>query len=114
MPTRIQLRRTKGWRMPAGTVKVDRTTAFGNPWRVGEAHCPTAAEAVRMFRARLPGAEFYIPPHLLPDYLAASAWAGRLERRLKRHREWPERFEREMARDGMGMPPPDYLLRRSQ
>lgn len=45
MPTRIQLRRTKGWRMPAGAVKVDRTTAFGNPWRVGEAHCPTAAEA---------------------------------------------------------------------
>ncbi|MBF9653902.1 DUF4326 domain-containing protein, partial [Streptococcus pseudopneumoniae] len=35
-PVRIQLRRTKGWRMPANTVKVDRTTIYGNPFRVGE------------------------------------------------------------------------------
>jgi len=28
---RIQLSRRKGWRMPAGTVKVDRSTKFGNP-----------------------------------------------------------------------------------
>lgn len=32
MPARIQLRRTRGWRMPAGAVKVDRTTLFGNPF----------------------------------------------------------------------------------
>ena len=32
MPTRIQLRRTKGWRMPQNTVKVDRTTRWGNPF----------------------------------------------------------------------------------
>ena len=31
---RIQLRRTKGWRMPASTVKVDRTTLFGNPFSI--------------------------------------------------------------------------------
>ncbi len=30
MPIRFQLRRTKGWRMPEGGVKVDRTTPFGN------------------------------------------------------------------------------------
>ena len=30
MPERIQLRRTKGWRMPPNTVKVDRTTRWGN------------------------------------------------------------------------------------
>lgn len=35
MPKRIQLKRTKGWRMPANTVKVDRTTKFGNPFKVG-------------------------------------------------------------------------------
>lgn len=29
---RIQLKRTKGWRMPPGAVKVDRTTKFGNPF----------------------------------------------------------------------------------
>jgi hypothetical protein len=32
MPGRIQLKRTKGWRMPPNTVKVDRTTPFGNPF----------------------------------------------------------------------------------
>ncbi len=33
MPKRIQLSRAKGWRMPPGTVKVDRTTKWGNPYR---------------------------------------------------------------------------------
>lgn len=31
-PIRIQLRRTKGWRMPANTVKVCRGTSWGNPF----------------------------------------------------------------------------------
>lgn len=34
-PVRVQLRRTKGWRMPANTVKVDRTTKWGNPFKPG-------------------------------------------------------------------------------
>lgn len=34
-PRRIQLRRAKGWRMPPDTVKVDRTTKWGNPFVVG-------------------------------------------------------------------------------
>jgi len=34
-PQRIQLRRTKGWRMPPDTVKVDRSTPWGNPFVVG-------------------------------------------------------------------------------
>jgi hypothetical protein len=33
-PKRIQLRRSKGWRMPPNTVKVDRTTLFGNPFSI--------------------------------------------------------------------------------
>jgi len=32
-PIRITLSRAKGWRMPENTVKVDRSTIFGNPWR---------------------------------------------------------------------------------
>jgi len=36
MPERIQLRRSRGWRMPANTVKVDRTTKWGNPFVVGQ------------------------------------------------------------------------------
>jgi hypothetical protein len=33
-PVRLQRRRTKGSRLPAGTRCVDRTTSFGNPFRV--------------------------------------------------------------------------------
>ena len=33
-PVRIQLSRKKGWRMPPNTVKVDRTTGFGNPFPI--------------------------------------------------------------------------------
>ena len=36
-PHRVQLRRTRGWRMPEGAVKVDRTTRWGNPFRDGPA-----------------------------------------------------------------------------
>ena len=34
MPERIQLSRKKGWRMPPNTVKVDRTSMWGNHWVV--------------------------------------------------------------------------------
>ena len=33
-PRRVQLSRKKGWRMPENTVKVDRSTKWGNPERV--------------------------------------------------------------------------------
>ena len=33
-PERIQLSRKKGWRMPPNTVKVDRSTPWGNHWQV--------------------------------------------------------------------------------
>ena len=36
MPERIQLRRTKGWKMPPNTVKVDRSTKWGNPFVIGK------------------------------------------------------------------------------
>lgn len=35
MPERIQLSRARGWKMPANTVKVGRTTKWGNPFVVG-------------------------------------------------------------------------------
>jgi hypothetical protein len=35
-PVRIQLSRRKGWRMPPNTVKVDRTTKWGNPFVPGK------------------------------------------------------------------------------
>ena len=36
MPQRVQRRRTKGWRMPAGAVYVGRPSKWGNPFKVGE------------------------------------------------------------------------------
>lgn len=35
-PIRVQLRRTKGWRMPENTVKVDRTSRHGNQFVIVE------------------------------------------------------------------------------
>ena len=57
-PKRVQLLRTKGWRMPLNTVKVDRTTKWGNPFRIGDTHpkCghPMRLEdTVALFRERI-------------------------------------------------------------
>lgn len=59
-PRRVQLSRKKGWRMPPNTVKVDRSTPWGNPFKVRPAFTkfrgkqlrlgPTAEESVEMFR----------------------------------------------------------------
>lgn len=35
-PVRVQLRRTKGWRMPPNTISVARPTKWGNPFKVNE------------------------------------------------------------------------------
>ena len=47
-PQRIQLRRLKGWRMPPNTVKVDRTTRYGNSFIM--AHEGTRDLAIASFR----------------------------------------------------------------
>jgi hypothetical protein len=35
-PVRVQLSRRKGWRMPPNTMKVDRSTGFGNPFPIAK------------------------------------------------------------------------------
>ena len=50
---RIQLRRRKGWVMPNNTVKVDRTTPWGNPFVVGQHG--TREECVDLFCKMLAG-----------------------------------------------------------
>jgi hypothetical protein len=49
-PVRVQLRRTKGWRMPENTVKVDRTTRWGNDFIM--AHEGTRHMAIAIHRER--------------------------------------------------------------
>lgn len=58
IPQRIQLRRTKGWRMPPNTVKVDRTTRWGNPYLP-----PNAIENFRAYAAALAadGCDWLVP-----------------------------------------------------
>lgn len=56
----------------------------------------------------------YIDPALIKRYGAASALATKIERRLERHRAWPERYRRQMERQGWGSPPPDYLIKRER
>src|SRR5262245_2895332 len=51
LPRRVQLRRTKGWRMPANTVKVDRTTLFGNPFSIADYGHDRAVELHRRWIA---------------------------------------------------------------
>lgn len=54
MPERIQLSRAKGWRLPAGAVKVDRTTIWGNPFHThGDGQRMDAALAVSLFRSMI-------------------------------------------------------------
>jgi hypothetical protein len=62
-PVRIQRKRTKGWRIPAGVMYVGRGSRWGNPWRVGDPHpifgWPMKAfEVVDLYRAA-------VEPHAL-------------------------------------------------
>lgn len=52
MPCRLQIRRSKGWRLPANTLKVDRSTLFGNPFpAIDHGH----DHAVALYRAWIAG-----------------------------------------------------------
>lgn len=57
-PVRIQLKRTKGWRMPENTIKVDRSTKWGNPFIVN-VHVKPGSKS---------GAEYYCV-HTIDDAL---------------------------------------------
>jgi hypothetical protein len=63
-PVRIQLSRKKGWRMPENTVKVDRTTKWGNPFKpgvpcayTGGRHVQDKRHAYTLYRAVAPDNE---------------------------------------------------------
>ena len=51
-PQRIQLRRTKGWRLPPNTVNVARPTKWGNPF--------TTAKAIEMGYAKPGTAQAFV------------------------------------------------------
>src|SRR5580704_6260362 len=53
MPRRIQRKRTRGWVKPDGVRIVDRTTIFGNPYKVREPGVPDRATATRLYERDL-------------------------------------------------------------
>ena len=75
-PQRVQLKRSAGWKMPANTVKVDRTTRWGNPFTVAE--CGSIALAVaqhgRWMRGEIAAPGGVEPP---PRETLRAALAGR-------------------------------------
>ncbi len=73
-PYRVQLSRRKGWRMPDNTVKVDRSTKWGNPFVVGVDG--NAARSVELYRIML-GGHFCISCKTeFADQKAAVTYAG--------------------------------------
>ena len=68
MPDRIQLKRSKGWRMPPDTRKVDRTTRWGNPFSPAE--LGSIAAAVAQHAAWMRG-EIEAPDHRTPPSVEA-------------------------------------------
>jgi hypothetical protein len=56
-PVRVRLSRAKGWRMPPNTVKVDRTTKWGNPYVAGRdgdrARCVALYRKLQKFGAEI-------------------------------------------------------------
>lgn len=59
-PHRVQMKRVKGWRMPENTVKVDRSTKWGNPFVVSKYN--THEKAVAQFK------------RAIADYPATGLW----------------------------------------
>lgn len=49
-PSRIQRKRTKGWRMPENTACVDRSTPFGNPFPIAEGTSSSMGQTKKIWR----------------------------------------------------------------
>jgi hypothetical protein len=62
-PRRVQLKRSKGWRMPANAVKVDRTTVFGNPFPAKDYGHDRAGALFRAWLAGTPITDAVLPAH---------------------------------------------------
>lgn len=68
VPERIQLRRTKGWRKPAGAIVVARPSRWGNPFTVASCLEADFAKDVEDARRVCTGA--------FRDWLAGNTWAA--------------------------------------
>jgi hypothetical protein len=84
-PVRVQRKRTKGWKMPPGTVYVGRPTQFGNPftpeqyWDAGYSGGFTVAmqHCVDAYRAWLEGRKHWAHGHHLPPMPSITGLRGK-------------------------------------
>ncbi|RVT93737.1 DUF4326 domain-containing protein [Sphingomonas crocodyli] len=80
-PVRVQLSRRKGWRMPPNTVKVDRSTRWGNPFVIGGGpmgrHALDHEGAVGFFHAMLSDPELRAAAEYPSDERIRAELAGR-------------------------------------
>ena len=84
-PKRIQLRRTKGWRLPDNAVSVARPTKWGNPYKLDEvppkfprSKVWNATEVVEAYRLMLAGGQLLdAPPGNIIVRAAVIELAGR-------------------------------------
>jgi hypothetical protein len=60
-PKRIQRKRTKGWRMPEGTLYVGRPTRWGNPYKPSDSSSMARHAAVEGYREWLINIMCYRP-----------------------------------------------------
>ncbi len=49
-PKRIQRKRSKGWKKPVNAIIVDRTSRYGNPFKVGQRYRYVTALALMRFK----------------------------------------------------------------
>lgn len=54
-PKRVQISRSKGWRLPPNTVRVDGSTKWSNPFVAGEKGVKSRAQSVDHFQCMLGG-----------------------------------------------------------
>ncbi|WP_283178659.1 DUF4326 domain-containing protein [Gemmobacter sp. 24YEA27] len=73
--SRVQLSRAKGSRLPANTVRCDRSTMFGNPWVPGE------PSGLRIPNGSLQGKMDWYPPIPMSEILTP-------ERAVALHADW--------------------------
>lgn len=73
MPIRVQRKRTRGWRMPANTVYVGRSTPWGNGYTfTGDDgnNCGTREEAVRQFAKNIRGWKRIVGKAVYEEWIA--------------------------------------------
>lgn len=67
MPKRIQRKRTKGWKMPAGAIYVGRPTRWGNPYSIGDGLCETIDQVVSYYEMWLIDGTNYVSEQAPPE-----------------------------------------------